>query len=60
LAPPHREGGEKTIEALILRSGPFGRVSKDKGGHSGLSWLETAQQRLLTMRGRSSTEGTFA
>jgi hypothetical protein len=36
---------------LILRSGPFGRVSKDE--RYGLSWFETAlKKRLLTMRTR--------
>jgi len=36
--------------SLILRSGVFRRVSKD-AGPSVASWFETAQTRLLTMRG---------
>jgi hypothetical protein len=35
------------VTDLILRSGPFGRVSKDGGNHS---WFETAPERLLAMR----------
>jgi hypothetical protein len=42
----------RLVQALILEERPLVRVSKDEG--CGLSWFETVQEHLLTMRIRPS------
>src|ERR1700682_1539222 len=51
---PHPEERRRSLSSGRASRGPVGRVSKDEAGGRA-SWFETAQARLLTMRGEKSS-----